>query len=193
MLNDKCLPSSTFFLLQQLILIGPSQVVLIIIIWNLKCWRLPKWFPLEDKRAIPLTQLYRWKEINFGQSIWDKRVLLLSREHLEEHINWELGDWFGNLMRTHWEPPKKFNKGCVTHTVALPFTFKKYLKTKEELWKLKYFTMQKYNLQKNYCKRNQNPSRYYYNSIITNLKFQHKTKISSFKKSSHKNRPIIIT
>jgi len=29
-------------------------------------------------------------------------------------------------------------------------------------------------------KRNQNPSRYYYNSIITNLKFQHKPKLSSF-------------
>jgi len=33
--------------------------------------------------------------------------------------------------------------------MALPFTFKKYLKAKEELSKLKYFTMQKYNLQKN--------------------------------------------
>jgi hypothetical protein len=79
--------------------------------------------------------------------------------------------------------------------VALPFTFKKYLKAKEEeLWKFKYFAMQKYNLQKKKSsKRNQNPSRSYYNSIITNLKFQHKTKISSFKKSSHKNRPIIIT
>jgi len=32
--------------------------------------------------------------------------------------------------------------------MALPFTFKKYLKAKEELWKFKYFTMQKYNLQK---------------------------------------------
>jgi hypothetical protein len=32
--------------------------------------------------------------------------------------------------------------------VALPFTFKKYLKAKEELWELIYFTMQKYNLQK---------------------------------------------
>jgi len=32
--------------------------------------------------------------------------------------------------------------------VALPFTLKKYLKAKEELWKLKYFTMQKYNLPK---------------------------------------------
>jgi hypothetical protein len=34
------------------------------------------------------------------------------------------------------------------HTVALPFTLKKYLKAKDELWKLKYFTMQKYNLPK---------------------------------------------
>jgi hypothetical protein len=33
--------------------------------------------------------------------------------------------------------------------VALPFTLKCNLKAKEELWKLKYFTMQKYNLQKN--------------------------------------------
>jgi hypothetical protein len=33
--------------------------------------------------------------------------------------------------------------------MALPFTLKKYLKAKEEeLWKLKYFTMQKHNLPK---------------------------------------------
>jgi len=43
------------------------------------------------------------------------------------------------------------NKG-VYHTVTLPFIviyIKLYLKAKEELWKLKYFTMQIYNLQKN--------------------------------------------
>jgi hypothetical protein len=52
---------------------------------------------------------------------------------------------------------------------------KRYLKAKEELlkFKLKYFTMQKYNLPKQSSKINQNPSRYY-NSIIPNLKFQHK-------------------
>jgi hypothetical protein len=45
------------------------------------------------------------------------------------------------------------------------------------------------NLQKNNpLKRNQNPSRYYDNSIITNLKFQHKPKISSFKNPHIKNR-----
>jgi hypothetical protein len=31
------------------------------------------------------------------------------------------------------------------HIVALPFTLQKYLKQKEELSKLKYFTLQKYN------------------------------------------------
>jgi hypothetical protein len=31
----------------------------------------------------------------------------------------------------------------VCHTMALPFTLTRYLKEKEELWKLKYFTMQK--------------------------------------------------
>jgi hypothetical protein len=64
---------------------------------------------------------------------------------------------------------------------GLPIYIKKYFTAKEELWKLKYFTMQKYNLQKNLLKKkNQNPSRYY-NSIITNLKFQHKPKYRVYK------------
>jgi len=40
---------------------------------------------------------------------------------------------------------------------GLAIYMKKYLNAKEELWKLKYFIMKKYNLQK----RNQNPSRYF--------------------------------
>jgi hypothetical protein len=50
-----------------------------------------------------------------------------------------------------------------------------YLEAKEELWKLKYFIMQKYNLQENPLKETKILARYYYNSI-TNLKFQHKPK-----------------
>jgi hypothetical protein len=46
----------------------------------------------------------------------------------------------------HPQQKKNKNKGC--HIVLLSFTLKKYLKAKEELWKFKYFTMQKYNLQK---------------------------------------------
>jgi hypothetical protein len=49
---------------------------------------------------------------------------------------------------------------------------------KDELWKLKYSTMQKYSLifiLKNPIKETKkNPSRYY--KFITNLKFQHKPK-----------------
>jgi len=43
---------------------------------------------------------------------------------------------------------KEPNEQGMSHTVALPIYIKKYLKAKEELWKLKYFTKQKYNLQK---------------------------------------------
>jgi hypothetical protein len=54
-------------------------------------------------------------------------------------------------------PLYKQNKtmGASPYSLALPFyILKKYLKAKEEeedllLWKLKYFTMQKYNLSKN--------------------------------------------
>jgi hypothetical protein len=53
---------------------------------------------------------------------------------------------------------------------GLAIYIKKYLKAKEGLWKLKYFTMQKYKS----SKRNQNPSRYY--NFITNFKGQHKSK-----------------
>jgi hypothetical protein len=59
---------------------------------------------------------------------------------------------------------------------GLTIYIKKYFKAKEELGKLKYFSMQKYNLQNNPLKETKNPSRSYYNSIITNLKFQHKPK-----------------
>jgi len=54
---------------------------------------------------------------------------------------------------------------------GLTIYIKKYLKAKEELWKLKYFTIAKEIVLKKSSKKNQNPSRYYYNSIITNLKF----------------------
>jgi hypothetical protein len=65
----------------------------------------------------------------------------------------------------------------------------KYFKAKEELWKLKNFTMQKYNLQKNPLKETKT-----FQNIVTlllgNLTFQHKPKYIIFQKSSYKNRPI---
>jgi len=42
---------------------------------------------------------------------------------------------------------KQVSKQGVCHTMAFAIYIKKYFKAKEELWKYKYFTMQKYNLQ----------------------------------------------
>ncbi len=42
-----------------------------------------------------------------------------------------------------------WRKQEVCHTVAFAIYIKKYLKAKDELWKLKYFTMQKCNFQRN--------------------------------------------
>ncbi len=51
--------------------------------------------------------------------------------------------------------------------------------------------MQKSNLQKNPLKETQNPLRYY-NSIITNLKFQHTSQNIIFQKPSYKNRNLLL-
>jgi hypothetical protein len=59
---------------------------------------------------------------------------------------------FGELLRekctfsSNDEPSPRRTRG-VSHS-GFAICIKKYLKAKEELWKLKYFTMQKYNLQK---------------------------------------------
>jgi hypothetical protein len=80
--------------------------------------------------ACPLAQLYRMKEDNFGQSMWDKSVVLL-------------GTSWGNTLGTWWEqqeikkfnthpspplPPKRKNPGllgCMLHCLIgwseLPF------------------------------------------------------------------------
>jgi hypothetical protein len=73
--------------------------------------------------------------------------------------------------------------------VALPFTLKKYLKAKEELWKLKYFTMQEYNLLKYLLKE----TKILQDTITLELisSFNASQNII-FQKSSYKNRPIII-
>jgi predicted translin family RNA/ssDNA-binding protein len=76
------------------------------------------------------------------------------------------------IKRVYCELMRSWTRG-VSHC-GLAIYIKKYLKAIEELWKFKYFTMQKHNLQKKTSTRNQNPSRYH--NSITNLKFQHKPK-----------------
>jgi hypothetical protein len=86
------------------------------------------------------------------------------------------------LLRNNIHYKRKINKGCVK-LCGLAIYIKKYLKAKEEeLWKLKSFTMQKNVLIfKKSSKKNKNLSRYY-NSIITNLKFQNKPKYINLSK-----------
>ncbi len=114
-------------------------------------------------------------------------------EKLHHHILWSYLSIFGlqivgpKCLKTPsfipWaERSQNYaNKGCVKLHCGLAIYIKKYLKAKEELWKLKYISPCKNIIFQKSSKRNQNPSRSYYNSIITNLKFQHKHKISSFK------------
>jgi len=59
---------------------------------------------------------------------------------------------------------------------GLAIYIKKYIKAKEELWKFKYFTMQKYNLQKNPLKETKILQDIIITLFIPNLKFQHKPK-----------------
>jgi hypothetical protein len=62
-------------------------------------------------------------------------------------------------------PTSKQVQQGVCHTLwPCHLDFKKYLKAKEELWKLKYFTRKKYKFQKIL----QHPSTYY--NSVTNLK-----------------------
>jgi hypothetical protein len=98
-----------------------------------------------------------------------KLLLLLLSEYLKSqilrwmYVGWQLGrsSCYGDTWSDHLEKNEATRrphrsqsqistlKKRVCHTMALPFTLKsKYLKAKEELWKLKYFSMQKYNVQK---------------------------------------------
>jgi hypothetical protein len=71
---------------------------------------------------------------------------------------------------------------CHLHTSKSIFLQAK----EEELWKLKYFTMQKYNLQK--ILQNKTKILQDIITLVTNLKFQHKPKYIIFQKSSYKNK-----
>jgi hypothetical protein len=66
------------------------------------------------------------------------------------------------------------NKQWVCHTVALPFTLKSILRQKKNYGNSN-ISPCKNIIFKKCSERNQNPSEYY-NSIITDLKFQHKPK-----------------
>jgi hypothetical protein len=70
--------------------------------------------------------------------------------------------------------------------MALPFTVKNIFKAEEELWKFKYFTMQKYNLKKNPLKE----TKILQDIITLHLISSFNTSQNIiFQKSLYKNRP----
>ncbi len=81
---------------------------------------------------------------------------------------------FSLFTKTQTHVAHVTTKTRVVSHYGFAINIKKYLRAKNELWKFKYFTMQKQYLQKKSSEINQNLSRYH-NSII-NLKFQHKPK-----------------
>jgi hypothetical protein len=64
----------------------------------------------------------------------------IDHQHIRTKCNWKHNN-------------KSNNKGSVT-LYGLVIYIKKYYKAKDELWKFKYFTMQKYNVQKQSSKHN---------------------------------------
>jgi hypothetical protein len=71
---------------------------------------------------------------------------------------------------------------------GLAIYIKKYLKEKEKLQKLKYFTMQKYNLHKNPPKETKILQDIITLQLISSFNTSQNV---TFQKSSYKNRPII--
>jgi hypothetical protein len=69
----------------------------------------------------------------------------------------------------------------VIHANGVSFIIGRYPKAKENYKNSNISTCKNVVFKKS-SKKNQNPSRYYNNSIITNLKFSTQAKISSFKK-----------
>jgi len=72
--------------------------------------------------------------------------------------------------------------------MSLPFALQGILRQKKNYENSKYFTMQKYNLQKIPSERNQNASTYY--DSRTQISSFNTSQNIIFQKSSYKNRPI---
>jgi hypothetical protein len=94
-----------------------------------------------------------------------------------------------NLTINYDETLPNFIKTRGVSHCGLAIYILKYLKGKEELWNSNISPCKNIMFKKS-SQRNQNPSRYYYNSI-TNLKFQHKPKYHFSKNPLVKNRPMM--
>jgi hypothetical protein len=99
----------------------------------------------------------KWKKKSLTiitmMNMWDNEFKIEKCIHsLNKHSSkcgtkWNLHH---SLSPLHTQPTYRQTRG-VSHCSLAIYT-KKYFKAKDELWKFKYFTMQKYNLQKNSLK-----------------------------------------
>jgi hypothetical protein len=127
---------------------------------------------LESIIAVPTLVKNLWDENpGFG---WPKKWQCHKKVGMRLHPPKKIQDETGFFLLN--PPPKCVVTHCrilgVCHTLALPFTLKSILMRKKNYGNSN-ISPCKNLIFKKCSKRNQNPSRYY-NSIITNLKFQHK-------------------
>jgi len=97
----------------------------------------PLWTPpctIKKQMCSPIAHLFSLciSELNFGQTIWEKSVVLLG---ISWGTTWGLEEPFGNLMGTHWEqgknqknpsstlPPQQFLVPALLTTMLLPPLF----------------------------------------------------------------------
>ncbi len=110
---------------------------------------------IENPKTKWFSSIY-WKNHNKGND-WRSLVpltLVMTKSDLEKNYYQQFVSKLQIIKKLTWRFKRpKLRKQRVYHTVALPFTFKNVNgKISKGLWKLKYFTMQKYNLQKNHLK-----------------------------------------
>jgi len=91
--------------------------------------------PFLDTYMVGWWPIISWRTPKFCPFVFGSTSLIE-----DTFIGWRI-----LLLIACW--PFPFEQG-VCRTVALPFHIKKYIIAKEDLWKLNYFTMYKYNLQK---------------------------------------------
>jgi len=100
--------------------------------------------PIEEDRALhSMTQLSHWLHANsipkIGCHYFWPGLLALPKNTLPNALS---------LVNTERKKERELKKQGAYHTMALPFTLKRILMQKEEIWKLKYFTIRRYNSQK---------------------------------------------
>jgi hypothetical protein len=99
------------------------------------------WSLITNTTLFPSSGLWNYKIFIKVETL--RKTICVFRVHPRQDLS-EIAYWFIAWVVTSFATITKSLSHC-----GLAINIKKYLKAKEKLWKLKYLTMQKYNLQKN--------------------------------------------